>query len=89
MITPMQKQSTKWRLVQRLVYNHWDPLGVREQSHAQDEYDSFVGAALRIGRDGNVQKLRDYLTSIESDQMQIHSNPIKNAAMIVEQLNRS
>jgi hypothetical protein len=90
MMVDSKKQSTEeWYLVKNVLHEHWDPLGIRNEPKAEDEYDGYVSAALRLAQNGDVQGLKAYLTSIELDQMKTRPDASKNetvAAMIVDQL---
>jgi hypothetical protein len=68
----------KLRIVQRLLREEWDPLGVKNEPGAGDEYGSYAPAILALARDGRADDLADQLTRIEAELMQIPPNPKKN-----------
>jgi hypothetical protein len=48
----------------------WDPIGVRGESHARDEYDSYLGlVAERLRRGSAVDDVADLLQSIRCESM--------------------
>jgi lactam utilization protein B len=92
MTTSTRNPSSDLSLVKTLLREHWDPLRVGNEPKTMDEYDSYAGKVLKFGQDDNVQGLKDYLTSIEVDQMGIHPDLNKNesvATMIVDRLKKS
>jgi hypothetical protein len=50
---------------------HWDPIGVRNISEAQDEYDSYVGTVYVMLVDGRASEdaIRAYLLKIATEHM--------------------
>jgi putative transposase len=37
-----RKSSREWRIVKKLLHDHWDPLCIKNDAAAQDEYDAYV-----------------------------------------------
>src|SRR5215475_3807442 len=60
----------RWSEVRGLWCQH-DPIGVRPGAGGpDDEYDSYLGPTLRLLESGaSLQKIVDYLTSVEVDHM--------------------
>lgn len=90
----VMKESNKnalseWKVAKSLLLEHWDPLQVRSEPHANDEYNFYANAVVKFARENNVQGLRDYLTSVERDSMGIGADVTKNesvARLIIERL---
>ena len=54
-------RQANWQLVQKVLNEHWDPLGVADQ--VDDEYDSYVGTTCHMlaDRRASQRSIRDYL----------------------------
>jgi hypothetical protein len=61
------------RLIQHIhdtLIKLWDPIGVRNEPHAQDEYDSYIPAILQFVQvHASVETLTNYLYGIEMQWM--------------------
>ena len=56
------------RSVQRILLHDWDPIGIKDEPAAQDEYDSYVGiVAELVRRDSSVDDLFRYLRHLETE----------------------
>lgn len=54
------------RAVSRILWERWDPIGVRSSGAPPDEYDSYVAGVIRVvRRDPSAQRLHDHLEQIE------------------------
>jgi hypothetical protein len=55
---------------------HWDPIGIRDEPGAQDEYDSYLGGLGRRLHDGaGSDAVAEYLSNIEREQMEFATQP--------------
>ena len=66
-----KEQSRKIRSeIRRVLLDVWDPIGIRDEPNAQDEYDSYLGQVfeLLIVRSSDRQ-LAEYLFEIVHDHM--------------------
>jgi hypothetical protein len=53
----------------------WDPIGVKDESHAQDEYDSFIPAILQLLQaQASVEAIANHLYEIETLWMGLAGN---------------
>src|SRR5262249_45912040 len=77
----VQKSSREWQIVKKLLLGRWDPLCIKDASAAQDEYDSYVPSVLRFALEGRTNDLKNYLTKVELEQMDIRGDPKKNEAI--------
>jgi len=34
--------------IRRVLLNVWDPIGIRDEENAKDEYDSYIGDVFRL-----------------------------------------
>jgi hypothetical protein len=58
------------RAVNRILFEHWDPLGVREAEGPEDEYLSYVPQLIgRVQQGASDAELAGYLAEVESRQM--------------------
>lgn len=59
-----------WQRVARVLWEIWDPIGVRKLGAPPDEYDSYTDGVLDLLRSGaDEAALVMHLLSIERDQM--------------------
>ncbi len=53
-----------------VLLREWDPIGVRHEPGAQDEYDGYVGGVYRLLASGaTAEQVADHLARIEREQM--------------------
>lgn len=58
------------RQINRILLDQWDPIGVREEPAAQNEYEMYVYGAFRLLVDGaSEQAIARYLLEIERERM--------------------
>ncbi len=56
--------------IRRVLLNVWDPIGVRDEPNAQDEYDSYIGEIYELLVHGATeQQIADRLLYIVQDTM--------------------
>jgi hypothetical protein len=56
--------------VRTLLLSEWDPIGVRDEPAAQDEYDAYAAVIVDMINAGRSEtELADYLVSLETDAM--------------------
>lgn len=59
----------RWSHV-RDAWMRWDPIGIRDEPGAKDEYDSYVGPTLSLlAKRGCLEDFEEFLAEIEIDQM--------------------
>ena len=70
------RRSSLRQAIHSILITEWDPLGVRDNPLAQDEYDSYVSGIERLLRDANTDAARlcDHLRNPELVSMGL-SNP--------------
>jgi hypothetical protein len=58
--------------IRGVFMEHWDPIGINDQPACWDEYDSYIGGALKLllenGSDG---ELAEYLRRIVRERMEL------------------
>jgi hypothetical protein len=56
--------------IRKVLFWHWDPIGVRDCVKEEDEYDAYVGPVYRLlGSGASDQELAAYLTRTERETM--------------------
>ncbi|MFD2261794.1 hypothetical protein ACFSM5_02775 [Lacibacterium aquatile] len=60
-------------LIRKILMDEWDPVGVRDNPEAQDEYDEYVSTAHRMltKRGADAEQLFAFLQWVEADQMEL------------------
>jgi hypothetical protein len=62
--------------IRAVLLSSWDPIGIRDEPEAQDEYDDYVPAVLGLLSEGvEVDVIAEHLTRIETDRMCLPPNP--------------
>ena len=70
MTTDKEKFRRAFPEIRRVLLEVWDPIGVRDELHAQDEYDSYIGAIYRLLVEGaSDEAITTYLYGVETVQM--------------------
>lgn len=73
--------------IKKLLLVDWDPIGISDEPHAQDEYDMYVPGIVEIlSRGGNQQQLADYLLWIVTERMSLGGNRQHNQQIAVRLL---
>ena len=56
--------------IRRVLLDVWDPIGIKDEPNAQDEYDSYIGAVCELlTGDSPDRKLAEYLFTVVHDHM--------------------
>lgn len=59
-----------------ILFADWDPIGIRDEPEAQDEYDDHVPAFLGLLREGvGTDVVAHHLLRIEIEEMGLPPNP--------------
>ncbi len=66
----------KLKFVEGTLYFNWDPIGVKDEFMAIDEYDSYAPEIVKMSQqDGfNEEMLLQYLLKVEIEQMGLSGN---------------
>lgn len=70
----MRSRDREAREIQRrigdLLLRHWDPIGVKNEPKARDEYDSYVGGVYRLLVSGaSAKEIAKHLVDMETRQL--------------------
>jgi hypothetical protein len=80
----MKNLNKEYGRVKSILNTKWDPIGVSNVTHAQDEYDSYVGSILTLIRRGaDVVAIRDRLLEIETLAMGLPGDKNRATAVAV------
>ena len=75
-------------MVQIVLFWAWDPIGVRGNAAAADEYDRYAGSVLELlNRGASDEEVANYLTKVEVEWIGLTPNRHRNedvAAMLRE-----
>jgi hypothetical protein len=53
-----------------ILLRHWDPIGVRDEPGAQDEYNAYVGGVYRLLASGaSAKEIATHLVNVETEQL--------------------
>jgi hypothetical protein len=59
--------------IRRVLLQCWDPIGIREEPNAQDEYDGYLGGVYELLVGGASDKeIADHLGRIVEERMSLH-----------------
>ena len=59
--------------IRRVLMEVWDPIGVKDEPNAQDEYDAYLGGVYSLLLSGaSDESISEHLWRIVTERMQIH-----------------
>jgi hypothetical protein len=62
--------------IRRVLLDVWDPIGVRDEPYAQDEYDSYLGDVFHLLTTGAADtELKKYLNWVSAERMGLRDAP--------------
>jgi hypothetical protein len=69
-------QSRRIRVeIRRVFLDTWDPIGIRDEPNAQDEYDGYIGEVFELLANGSPDsKILDYLFEAAHEHMGLSSS---------------
>lgn len=81
-------ESRKIRVqIRHILLEVWDPIGVKDEPHAQDEYDGYLGDIYELLVNGaRDAKIAEYLHWVVSDRMGLDSARVSDMAPTVQAL---
>ena len=73
-----KEQSQRVRdAIRRVLLNVWDPIGIRDEPNAQDEYDSYLGPIYELlNTAASDLKIAEYLHWVAHDRMEFDNAQI-------------
>jgi hypothetical protein len=59
--------------IRRVLLQHWDPIGIRDEPNAQDEYDSYLGGIYELlVRGASDEEIANHLWRIIEERIEVH-----------------
>jgi hypothetical protein len=59
--------------IREVLLKYWDPIGIKDEPRARDEYDMYIGGILGLLlRDATEEELRTHLWKIIGERIQVH-----------------
>jgi hypothetical protein len=59
--------------IRQVLVKEWDPIGIKDEPRAQDEYDSYIGGVFNLlAKHGSDKEIEDYLWKIIEDRIHVH-----------------
>ncbi len=59
--------------IRQVLVKIWDPIGIKDEPRAQDEYDSYIGGVFHLlVKHGSDKEIEDYLWKIVEDRIHVH-----------------
>lgn len=75
--------------IRDVLMREWDPIGVKDEPLAWDEYDAYIGRTYRLLVDGSSdQVIADYLADVEQDRMGLGPSKPESLARVVQALRK-
>lgn len=70
-IRPDKEESRRIRVaIRHVLLQTWDPIGIRDEPNAQDEYDMYIGDVYELLLDGaSDEKIAEYLLWVATERM--------------------
>jgi len=64
------EQKKLYKLIDEILWNDWDPIGINDTEEARDEYQSYTPQifSLRINNSG-IETIAQHLYNIEAERM--------------------
>ena len=74
-----KQESRRIRVeIRHALVDVWDPIGIKDEPNAQDEYDTYIGGAFELlKKGGSDEELSAYLWRIIEERIHVH--PAKGA----------
>ena len=75
-----------YQLIDEILWNDWDPLGVNDIPEARDEYHSYLSAIVDLKiADAPGEEIAQYLLQIETDRMGLNGN-LENCRRVAQNI---
>jgi len=61
--------------IKQVLLDYWDPIGIKTEPGAQDEYDGYIGSIYRLlVNHATVEQIVQHLNTIQTQSMGLSSN---------------
>ena len=75
------------RAIGEVLLGNWDPIGIRDEPKAQDEYDAYVGGVYRLIASGaTARELAEHLARLEAEELGFQDTDPKMLIPVAEKL---
>jgi len=75
--------------IRQVLLEEWDPIGIRDEPLARDEYDSYLGHIHDLlARDASEHQIAKHLNQIETVSMGCSKRPIEKLLSVAHSLKR-
>ena len=67
------KSERIYEEIREILLNSWDPIGIKNEPQARDEYDSYIGGVYKLLKKGSSdEEIASYLWRVIEDRIQVH-----------------
>ena len=88
----MHKSERVWTTklqMRQVLLEEWDPIGIRDEPLAQDEYDSYLRHIYDLlARDASELQIANHLNQLETVSMGMRGRPIEKLLSVARSLKR-
>jgi hypothetical protein len=82
-----QRSREVRRSIRQVLLAHWDPIGIRDEPNAQDEYEAYEGKIAGLLTDGSSDDdIAAYLQWVEVDRMGMGAEALNRFRPVVAAL---
>ena len=75
--------------IRQVLLRNWDPIGVLEESKAQDEYDTYIGGIYRLlYNSASAEEIASHLANIDKNSMGMPLQPIESLTPVALELKK-
>jgi hypothetical protein len=72
-MTDRDKSERIYEEIREILLNSWDPIGIKNEPRARDEYDSYIGGIYKLLKNGSSdEEIASYLWRVIEDRIQVH-----------------
>ena len=81
-----QEQKKLYKVIDEILWNDWDPIGVNDIEEARDEYQSYIPQAFSFRiKNSDRETIAQYLYKIETENMGL-SGDIEHCRQVAEKI---
>ncbi len=87
-MTSKQERARKiQRSIGEILLRNWDPIGVRDEPQARDEYDAYVGGVYKLIASGaTARELAGHLARVEAEHLGLKDADSRKLIRVAEKL---
>ena len=88
----MRKNERVWTTklqMRQVLLEEWDPIGIRDEPLAQDEYDSYLGHIYDLlARNASEHEIVKHLNQLETVSMGMRKRPVEKLLSVAQSLKK-